>query len=607
MKNYGLKAKLFLMAGILISFTLLVGGIGFWSSKAISDANNKIEEVSFPNTTDILEMNLVYRLARIELFNVVSPGTSEEEQKKSINKITESWASFYKMADKYKSKPFQPNEEELFKEFIARADVVKADYGKALALLEQPLKADSPEREKVFKILTVDMRPHGLDYRAAVDKLKEYQKVSAEMYAKQAEAAEKLSFKLIVAGICGAMFIGFLFAYLLSNSLVRTFASLSENLYSSSHEVSEASKQIASASQELSQATTEQAASLEETSASTEEMSSMVAKNSDNARSAASISAQSQASAEKGKQVVEQMIRSMDDINLSNNNIMEQINRSNSEIEGIVRVIQEIGTKTKVINEIVFQTKLLSFNASVEAARAGENGKGFAVVAEEVGNLAQMSGNAAKEITELLDGSIQKVEAIVRDTKTKVEHLVSDGRSKVEVGTEVAKQCGEVLNEIVTNVASVTQMAGEISLASQEQASGVKEITKAMGQLDQVTQQNAATSEQSANAAEKLAIQADALKSTVDLLVTTVQGSKNSKFEPQAVKVPQPKSVVKPTVPTSNPKVASNVIPMTKAVKKENNKVISQKINKPDLQAEHIVATADGTIPSNGHPGFKDV
>ncbi|MBC7465543.1 MAG: hypothetical protein H7256_06080, partial [Bdellovibrio sp.] len=276
------------------------------------------------------------------------------------------------------------------------------------------------------------MRPHGLEYRAAVDKLKEYQNTAAAKYSKDADATEKLGFKLVLAAIFGALVIGFLFTFLLSNSLVRTFNALSDSLYAASTEVNAASMQIASASEELSQATTEQAASLEETSASTEEMSSMVDKNSENAKNAAVVSSQSQVSAEKGKQVVEQMIRSMDDINQSNTKIMDQINHSNAEIETIVRVIQEIGTKTKVINDIVFQTKLLSFNASVEAARAGENGKGFAVVAEEVGKLAEMSGSAAKEITSLLDGSIQKVEGIVRDTKTKVEALVADGRSKVE-------------------------------------------------------------------------------------------------------------------------------------------------------------------------------
>ncbi|MBC7466280.1 MAG: hypothetical protein H7256_09830, partial [Bdellovibrio sp.] len=283
-------------------------------------------------------------------------------------------------------------------------------------------------------------------------------------------------------------------------------------------------------------------------------------------------------------------------------------NHSNAEIETIVRVIQEIGTKTKVINDIVFQTKLLSFNASVEAARAGENGKGFAVVAEEVGKLAEMSGNAAKEITSLLDGSIQKVEGIVRDTKMKVEALVADGRSKVEVGANVARQCGEVLNEIVANVASVTQMAGEISVASQEQAAGVSEITKAMGQLDQVTQQNAATSEQTASSAEKLSFQSNNLKMTVDLLVSSIQGTKATAVAGvvRSANVHKTDTRSKGEAPSkvAVKALAKNVVLFSKA-KKENKVVAHSK--KTGMAAEHKIAAGDGKTPSHGHPGFRDV
>jgi len=559
-------------------------------------------------------MNLLYRLTRIELFHVILPDVAEEEQDKSIKKIEESWVGFYKMLDTYEAKPFQPGEEPLFKEFRRRADVVKADFDKALAVVKNHVKFGSPEHMEVVKLIKEDMRHHGLEYRAAVDALKDFQNKQAASYSKAADASEKSAFAFIITAVCIALLIAFSFTWVLSNSLIKTFNALSESLYAASSEVNEASLQIASASAELSQATTEQAASLEETSASTEQMSSMVAKNSDNAKNAAMVSSQSQVSAEKGKQVVEQMIRSMDDINQSNTNIMDQINHSNAEIESIVRVIQEIGTKTKVINDIVFQTKLLSFNASVEAARAGENGKGFAVVAEEVGNLAQMSGNAAKEITALLDGSIQKVEAIVRDTKTKVEVLVADGRSKVEIGTSVAHQCGEVLNEIVSNVASVSQMAGEISVASQEQAAGVSEITKAMGQLDQVTQQNAATSEQAANSAEKLATQATSLKTAVDLLVSTVRGKNSAEAS----------GVVVPSAATTSSLNAFDKKSEVKESKKEKTNVISFKktkenktaavktsavtsVPKKTLPLETPTAMGDGSIPSQGHPGFKDV
>jgi methyl-accepting chemotaxis protein len=252
----------------------------------------------------------------------------------------------------------------------------------------------------------------------------------------------------------------------------------------------------------------------------------MVSKNTENAKRAASTTTESQMKANEGKSAVELMMSSMEEINQSNQDIGVQMDRSNQQMTEIVGLIQEIGTKTKVINDIVFQTKLLSFNASVEAARAGEHGKGFAVVAEEVGNLAEMSGNASKEISEMLSSSIQKVEDIVKDTKSRVDALVSAGKTKVESGIGVAKQCHGVLNEIVEHVTSVSTMADEISKASEEQASGIAEINKAVSQLDQTTQQNAATSEQSAHAATELSAQSEALSRSVGELVRTIEGSK---------------------------------------------------------------------------------
>ena len=318
------------------------------------------------------------------------------------------------------------------------------------------------------------------------------------------------------------------------NSINQVIANLSDN----SNQVTVAAQQIASSSEELSQAATEQASSLEETAASIEEMNSMIQKNAENAKRTSDLSNSSHQKAEKGKVVVQDMIKAIDDISSSNANIMHQIDDSNEKIADIVKVIAEIGNKTKVINDIVFQTKLLSFNASVEAARAGEHGKGFAVVAEEVGNLAAMSGNAAEEISAMLNGSIQKVEGIVNETKQKVGHLILDGKSKVEIGSNIAKQCGEVLNEIVENVSDVTQMANEISTACQEQALGVQEITKAMNQLDQVTQTNASTSEEAASAAEELSSQSESLRSTVDVLVQEIKGS-------QAVNINETRSPIK--------------------------------------------------------------
>ena len=198
------------------------------------------------------------------------------------------------------------------------------------------------------------------------------------------------------------------------------------------------------------------------------------------------------------------MIQTIQEISQNNDQMAENMKTNNSEMSEIVTMINEISSKTQVINDIVFQTKLLSFNASVEAARAGEHGKGFAVVAEEVGNLATMSGTASKEIEELLQTSTQKVESIVSDTKTRVESMVLSSKDKIDTGVDVAKQCGITLDQLVGNSADAKKLVNEVARACNEQSIGVNEITKAMNQLDESTHLNTQAAVQSSKHSEGL-------------------------------------------------------------------------------------------------------
>lgn len=221
------------------------------------------------------------------------------------------------------------------------------------------------------------------------------------------------------------------------------------------------------------------------------------------------------------------MIRAIDEINSANQKIAAQTDRTNEGLASIIQVIAEIDAKTRVINDIVFQTKLLSFNASVEAARAGEQGKGFAVVAEEVGNLAAMSGAAAREISSMLDASTKKVQAFVEENRRAFAEMIEEGRSKVVRGNEVARASGEALVEIVATVSSSAQLSGEISTATKEQSAGVQEIAGAMRSLEQATQQNAAATEQAAQVAEELSAQAESLMRSVQSLNQLIYGARD--------------------------------------------------------------------------------
>ncbi|MBT3980236.1 MAG: methyl-accepting chemotaxis protein [Bacteriovoracaceae bacterium] len=341
----------------------------------------------------------------------------------------------------------------------------------------------------------------------------------------QSESAQALfKISIVISIFLAALFF---FVALMSGSITKKIHQVITLLRRSSGEVTSSSNEIAEASIQLSNASREQAASLQETVCSIDEISSMVQKNATAAASSTKNSENSHDEAVKGKKNIEDLIKSIGDIASSNSEISMEMKNNNDEITKISELIEQIGEKTKVINEIVFQTKLLSFNASVEAARAGEHGKGFAVVAEEVGSLAAMSGRAALEISEMLDSSIKQVNEIVENSKSKIENLVAKGEEKVERSTMMADKCGLSLESILQNVDSVNEMVKEIATASGEQSTGVGQITVAMQQLDQVTHQNASVAQNSASMASQLKVSAQNLNSSVRDLMSIVDGGED--------------------------------------------------------------------------------
>lgn len=518
----GLRGRILTVVMIPLIFLVFVAGIALYQTQKISDSMTKTLNETVPAVTTSKQLQQeLYRLQSNFLLLLASKD-NEDAMSDYLDKVDSSIDRFMTATERYSTYPMTEKAEKLRASFLQSWTKVKGELQKSIKLLNEK-KFD--EGKALFQD---SVKPELSNMIEVIQNIELNNADTIEAAKNEGQALTKTSKIYAITGSVIAIIFSLTISFIFATFIGRKFASVGTNLSENAERVAMASTEIAKFAQQLSESVTQQAASLVETSAATDVTDRIIKKNSENAINAATSSTASQEKAEQGKLVVERMIHSMGEINDSNENVMKQINHSNEQISEIVKVIQEIGNKTKVINEIVFQTKLLSFNASVEAARAGENGKGFAVVADEVGKLAQMSGNAAKEITELLDGSILKVESIVRETKVNVERLVANGGEKVRAGTEVANLCNDTLIEILANVSKVSYMAGEISMASVEQANGVEEITKAIYQLDQVTKQNATTSEESASAAVKLSQEADSLKSAVGLLVQTIQGSKGA-------------------------------------------------------------------------------
>ncbi|UAN03447.1 methyl-accepting chemotaxis protein [Achromobacter mucicolens] len=254
----------------------------------------------------------------------------------------------------------------------------------------------------------------------------------------------------------------------MQESLARTVAAVRRGV----DEINVGSREISAGNTDLSSRTEEQAASLEETAASMEQLASTVKQNADNARQANQLAASASDVAERGGSAVAEVVSTMEGISASSRKISEIVS---------------------VIDGIAFQTNILALNAAVEAARAGEQGKGFAVVAGEVRSLAQRSAQAAKEIKGLIEDSV----------------------SKVGAGSQQVERAGATMQEIVASVKRVTDIMGEISAASEEQSSGIDQVNRAVSQMDEVTQQNAALVEEAAAAAGSLQDQAQRLAEAV--------------------------------------------------------------------------------------------
>src|SRR6056297_1652067 len=329
----------------------------------------------------------------------------------------------------------------------------------------------------------------------------EYRQMTTELY----ESSSMFMILLVIGGVLSGILIGLYISRMIKKPLLKTVAmskkladgdftdrleieqddelgeladsfnkttgeleKLVSEIIVASQNLGQAVQEIASGNENLSQRTTEQASSLEEIAATIEESNATTKKNADNALEANSLTENSTGLAEEGGLVVLQAIESINEMNQSSSRIAEI---------------------TTMINEIAFQTNLLALNAAVEAARAGDQGRGFAVVAGEVRNLAQRSGNAAKEIGELIKDSV----------------------NKIDNGTDLVNRSGESLNEIIDAVKRVGGMINEIAAASDEQNRGMDQINVAISDMNNMTQQNAALVEEAASASEEMSNQAQEL------------------------------------------------------------------------------------------------
>lgn len=496
----------------------LSGAVAWYQIRQVSNITLSLSEYALPavsRVSDIGTSVAVFRQAQLSLLASHKDPKAAQDSKDAIDEasgeITIGMRTFEKLSHSSKIQGEYSQMKELWAnylsindDFIASIEKGEIDQARTI-LMTEGLEVFTPLRENL-----------GMANEFIFD---EAIALKDESSAMTRNAVLLISILLPLALVIGAVL-----SLAMGRKIGNQVGGVASSLGSEFQVVASAADDITAMSTKMSHAAQQQEVALTEIVTAVDEINAMVNQNANNAKETNVLTMKSGEAATVGQQTAQAMLTAIEEIVRINQITMEKVEHSHGEMQEIVRVILELSDRTRVINDIAFQTKILSFNASVEAARAGDQGRGFAVVAEEVGNLAQMSGNAAREITLMLETSVSKVKSVTEGMRESVAATLEESRSKVDTGRTTAIACADSLNTIQSDIARVVSMVSEIARASQEQATGVSEVSKAMAHLNEITQQYVGVAQSSDVAAQTLSQQKQKFQYMVSELVAIVTG-----------------------------------------------------------------------------------
>jgi methyl-accepting chemotaxis protein len=317
----------------------------------------------------------------------------------------------------------------------------------------------------------------------------------------------KLQEKTLNVFIFGSFFILILLSavsHLTIRKIKNNLCQASQGISTQSSNINSNVLQLTSVGKDLLDASHQQASFLSSTVEAVTELQATAANTSDRSKQASTIADKNKTIARKGKASLSELSDAIKEIQKANKEVVNTVTKNNQDVGNIVVMIQEISDKTQIINDIVFQTKLLSFNASVEAARAGEHGKGFSVVAEEIGNLANLSGVAATEINQMLEARTLEIKQLVVNASKTIESLVTGAREKVQKGMDLSGECQKSFNNVTLNADQINSLISEVDNMTDEQLSAIRLVQQDVTELNHLSKKYQDSSEKTHNMSNNL-------------------------------------------------------------------------------------------------------
>ena len=497
MKPTTLKVRMISLIGILLGSQVLLASVAITKSKSIMGHLNYVTEAQLPATQQATLVDMFHDGLRAKVFEALYDDAKHQDT--GIDELlTDTKEMAKKFNETFESLAKLPLSEK------TRADIKKNnelanDYASAATLIVESTKAGN--HEKIVKAMPIFF---GL-FKTLEGNLENLEKqILAEASGQSNDGAD------IVTQVVWLSVAGFLLSSISGIAIYvwtkRSFDEVIVSATRATHSIEEISVQLEAESTKVKEASVEQAAAIQQSVSSLAEMGSMITQTAENVKLSLETTQSALARTDEGKQIMERLSHSM-----------TAIQKSNAQLQDLQKVIEDIHNKTAVINDIVFKTQLLSFNASIEAARAGQHGRGFAVVAEEVGSLAELSGQASKDI-----------ELLLASSQINVKETLEMTQSRVGDGTRVGQLALQAFEEIAGSISQINQQVRSINDATQQQEIGIQQTNSAMKQMDITSQANSTSSSVALEKASALSHKSQNLSHNMTQLVALISGQNDS-------------------------------------------------------------------------------